>query len=181
MLLFIKKYINFVAIAFSLLLIGIDQFFKYLAIVFLSDKVLTLPVIQDVFHLTYLENRGAAFNMLDGKRFFLVILTGLVLLFIIFVILSDKIKRPFLLWSLSLIIGGGIGNLVDRIFRGFVVDYLDFRVINFAVFNFADCCVVVGTVLVLIYILFLDKTFMSKKDTDVKEEIEENTKTKNEE
>lgn len=155
---------KFIALAVSAALVGLDQLFKYLAIVYLSDK-LTLPIWQDVFHLTYIENRGAAFSMLEGRRFFLVILTGVVILFGIYILLSGKIKSKFLMWAVALGIGGGIGNMIDRIFRGYVVDYLDFRIIKFAIFNFADCCVVAATIMIMIYILFIykDKTLEEKK------------------
>lgn len=154
-----KKYMKYIALAVSLLIVGLDQWFKVLAIEHLSTRPdLTLPVIQDVFHLTYVENRGAAFGMMDGMGIFLIVATGIILLGIILLILLNKIRGGFLLWSLSLVIGGGIGNLIDRIFRHYVVDYLDVRIIQFAVFNFADCCVVIGTILVVIDILFLDHT-----------------------
>lgn len=156
---------KYIALAVSAVLVGIDQFFKYLAIVYLSDQ-LTMPIWTDVFHLTYIENRGAAFSLLEGKRFFLVILTSLVILFGIYLILAGKIKNKFLLWSVALGIGGGIGNVVDRIFRGYVVDYLDLRIIKFAIFNFADCCVVIATIMIMIYILFIykDKTMIEKNE-----------------
>lgn len=147
---------KYIVLCFSLLIVGVDQLFKKLAIDYLSQEI-TFPVIQDFFHLTYLENRGAAFGILSGKGVFLIVLTLIVIVFLIIIILMNKIKSKFLLWSIALVIGGGIGNLIDRVFRGFVVDYLDMRVIQFAVFNFADCCVVVGTILIMYYILFLDK------------------------
>lgn len=152
----IPKYLKYVALGCSALLIGLDQLFKYLAIVYLSNDILTLPIIEDFFHLTYIENRGAAFNILEGKKIFLVGLTSLIILAGIVVILLDKVKSRFLIWTASLIIGGGIGNLIDRIFRGYVVDYLDFRIIDFAVFNFADACVVVGTIMFAIYIFIIE-------------------------
>lgn len=68
---------------------------------------------------------------------------------------ESKKQQPFLIWSVALIISGGIGNLIDRIFLGYVVDFIDLRIINFAVFNFADCCVVIGVIMVFIYVLFL--------------------------
>lgn len=153
-----KKYWRFIALAVSLLLVGLDQYFKHLAFTNLSTQPdLTIPVIPNVFHLTYVENRGAAFGMMDGKGLFLVILTGIVLIAAIVYLVLGKVKSTLLLCAVSLIIGGGIGNLVDRIFRQYVIDYLDFRIIQFAVFNFADCCVVVGTILVMAYIVFFDR------------------------
>ena len=61
-------------------------------------------------------------------------------------------KSNFLIWSVALVIAGGVGNLIDRIFRHFVIDYIEVRLINFAVFNFADCCVVIGTIMIVCYL-----------------------------
>lgn len=160
---------KYIALACSALIVGLDQLFKYFAIIYLSNDILTLPIIKDVFHLTYIENRGAAFSILEGKQIFLVGLTTLILLALTVFILMDRIKSKFLIWSLALVIGGGIGNLIDRVLRGFVVDYLDFRIIDFAVFNFADCCVVVGTGLIMIYVLFLDRKNSSKPSEEISE------------
>lgn len=148
---------KYIALCFSLLLVGVDQWFKLLAIEHLSG-IVTYPLIDGVLHLTYLENRGAAFGMMNGKISLLAIITIFVIGILVALILLKRVKSKFLIWSLSLIIGGGIGNLIDRLARGFVVDYIDVRLINFAVFNFADCCVVIGTILVMFYILFLDKS-----------------------
>ena len=128
--------------------------------------MLTLPLIPDVFHLTYLQNDSMVFGFLGGlsdeaKGVLMVVLsvvTAAVLIGITIFLFTKRVKSKFLIFSLALIIGGGIGNLIDRVFRHYVIDYLDFRLINFSVFNFADCCVVVGTIFVMIYILFfLDK------------------------
>ncbi|WMJ23115.1 signal peptidase II [Paludicola sp. MB14-C6] len=146
---------KYFALSFSLLIIGLDQLFKELAIIYLSP-IATHPIIEDIFHLTYVENKGAAFGIMQGKKIFLIGVTFLVIIAAIVFILMNKVKSNFFLWSLALIIGGGVGNLIDRAFRGFVVDYLDVRLINFAVFNFADCCVVVGTILVMIYLIFFE-------------------------
>ena len=153
-----QKYNRYIILSFSVLMIVLDQLFKWLAKIFLYD----LPgrshaIIKDAFHLTYIENRGAAFGMFDGKGIFLILLTSIIIGACIVLLLLGKIRSSFLMWSVGLIIGGGSGNLIDRIFRHYVIDYLDFRLINFAVFNFADCCVVIGTAMVLIYIIFVER------------------------
>lgn len=137
-------------------MVGIDQYFKYLAVEHLM-RVSTYPVIQDVFHLTYVENRGAAFSILKDQRLFLVVFPSIILTIALYCMLANKIPTTFSLWSISLIVGGGFGNLIDRIIKGYVVDYLDFRIINFAIFNFADCCIVIGTILFFIYMIFLEE------------------------
>lgn len=156
--------LKYIVLLFSIVLVGLDQLLKWIAQTNLIDLPgRTFPLIQNVFHLTYVENRGAAFGMLDGKGIFLVVLTSVVIIGAIVFMLMDRIKSPFLMWSLGLIIGGGIGNLIDRLFRGYVIDYLDVRLIHFAVFNFADCCVVVGTILLMGYILFHEFSSNRKK------------------
>ena len=127
----------------------------------------SIPVIEGVFHLTYAENTGAAFSIFSGMQIFLIIVTSVFILAGIYAIVSGKVKRPILVASFSLIIGGGIGNLIDRIFRGFVVDYIEVRLFDFAVFNFADCCVIIGAVIFLLVYIFFDK---SKKEQRIREE-----------
>ena len=134
-------------------MVGVDQWIKYIVDTHMVVGN-SIPVWQDVLHWTYLQNKGAAFGIWEGKTWILVGLTSIVILICIYLLLSKRIKAPFLIWSLSLIIAGGIGNLIDRIFRHFVIDYIEVRLIHFAIFNFADCCVVVGTILVICYLLF---------------------------
>jgi signal peptidase II len=118
----------------------------------------TYPLINNVFHLTYVENRGAAFGILQNRQWFFILITFIVLAVVIFYIYNKKDKlNNFLLIALAMIVGGAIGNLIDRMIRGFVVDFFDFTLINFAVFNIADCFVVVGTILLAIYIIFESK------------------------
>ena len=163
---------KYFALGFALLLVGLDQFFKWLVIE--NIKPLpgrTLPLISGVFHLTYVENDSMVFGFLgglsdEGKTMLMLILSGVTLLILagmVVALLKNMIKSPFLMWVCGAIVGGGIGNLIDRLFRvsadsglHYVVDYLDLRIINFAIFNFADCCVVVGVILVIVYIFFLE-------------------------
>lgn len=161
----LKKHASVFSLVAAALIVGIDQLLKVIVVQFLKP-VITVPLWQDKIHLTYIENRGAAFSMLDGNRYLLMIFTSVIVLAGIYVIAAKKIKAPFAIWTIAVILGGGAGNLVDRIFRGYVVDYIDFRIINFAVFNFADCCVVIGTILLMIYILLNNK---DSKDNELEE------------
>lgn len=147
---------KYIALSGSVLLIVIDQIIKFFAVENLSKIIDGIPIINKVLHLTYVENRGAAFGIFEGKTAFLSFLTIIMLGIAIGLIFYKKIQSKFLIISLSLIVAGGIGNLIDRIFRGFVVDYIDVRIINFAIFNLADCFVVTGGVLVVFYVLFID-------------------------
>lgn len=136
------------------LLIIIDQVSKFLVLKYILP-IDTYPLIEGVFHLTYAENIGAAFSILQGKQVFLIATTIIFTSFLIFYLLKIKTRKDTLLFkiSLSLIIGGAIGNLIDRIRLGYVIDFFDFRYINFAIFNTADSFVVVGTILLIIIIL----------------------------
>lgn len=137
------------------LLILVDYLIKQWATTSLQP-VTQMDIIPNILSLYYHQNYGAAFGILQQKRWFLIVITGVVLTAMVVIILLRKVQGPLLLTSLMLIIGGGFGNLIDRILLGYVVDYIYFEPINFPIFNFADCCVVVGTGLLAIYILFVD-------------------------
>ncbi len=154
--------ITYIALGVAVLLIGADQLVKYWAMTSLAE-IGTIPLIGNVFHLTYVENRGAAFGMLQGQKWILVGVTSLVLLGAVIFLLSGRVKNRVFIWAIALIIAGGVGNLIDRIARGFVVDYFDFRLINFYVFNLADTCVCIGVGLVLLYLLVLEPREQKRK------------------
>lgn len=145
------------------LLVGIDQAIKLWAVKELKP-VGTMDFLHigdfDIMDLTYLENTGSAFGSLAGQRWLLLAVTILGAGVCIYILIRHAQKKPFLFWSLVLVIGGALGNMYDRIFRGgAVVDYLDLQLFDFAIFNFADCCVCIGTAMLFVYILF----FMDKE------------------
>jgi len=137
-------------------LIGIDQLTKWY---FLKNKEIfdKFEVIKNFFYLTYVENRGAAFGILQNFRWFFVIITIIAL--VIMIKYFVKIDNNFLRLGLSFLIAGAAGNFIDRAFRGYVIDFLDFYPFgyDFPVFNFADICVNAGVFLLVIYILFVYK------------------------
>ena len=147
--------------AVILLLTGTDQLIKLWAIANLkgqSDRSFLPLGSFDWMHLRYLENTGAAFSMLSGSRLFLIVFPIIMISGCLYVMHRLGKKHRWLYPALTLIAAGGLGNLIDRIFRGgAVVDYLDVQLFKFAVFNFADCCVTVGVILMFIGILFLEK------------------------
>ena len=134
--------------------IGIDQLTKQLAVAYLKP-IPTSPIIDGVIHLTYVENRGAAFGMLaDNRWVFLSISTVAIIGLLIYLYLGHA---PNMLYgiSLSMIASGGIGNMIDRLALGYVVDFIDFRLIDFAVFNGADSFVCIGAG-ILVYACIID-------------------------
>ena len=154
---FLSKYRQYAALVLALLLVGIDQLTKWL-ISTNMELYSTVHLIKigdtEVLNLYYCLNSGSAFSMMEGKTIFLVAITSIVIIGLIIGLLTKKIRRAPYVVAVSLIIGGGIGNLLDRLFNGgAVVDFIDVRIINFAIFNFADICVCVGVALWVLVIL----------------------------
>lgn len=139
-------------IAFIIIL---DQLTKYLSKIYLMPLGGSgIPLINGVFHLTYAENKGAAFSILQNQRWIFIILTVAFIIYGAYYLITHKHERPLLKISLSIVLGGAVGNLIDRIWLGYVVDFFDFRLINFPVFNVADCAVVIGCILLVYNLLF---------------------------
>lgn len=101
----------------------------------------------------YVRNTGAAFGSFGDRTLLLSIFTGIALAIGIYLIISKRIKSKFCLTCAVMIIAGGLGNLIDRIFRGFVIDYIEVQFMNFAIFNFADILVTVGAMLLIVYLI----------------------------
>ncbi len=143
-------------ILLAVLLLFIDQYTKYLAELYLKP-IESYPLIQDIFHLTYARNTGAAFSILQNKQLFLIIIASIVVVGLILYVIKNLRKNKFILnLALVFIICGALGNLIDRVKLNFVIDFFDFTLINFAIFNFADIFVVSGTLLLSYMILFQD-------------------------
>ncbi len=146
----------YVALAVAAGLIGLDQLTKILIDSNMKPNE-SIPIISigdtQVLRLTNVRNPGAAFSILEGKQVFLVIFTAIIVLAMLYLMISKKVKRPAYIWSMSLIVAGGIGNLIDRIIRGEVIDFIDVKIINFAIFNVADICAVLGSAGLLIFVV----------------------------
>ncbi len=152
-----------VAAIVTIVLVVIDQLIKNWAVADLRP-IGEMDFLRigdlDILHLTYVENTGSAFGSLAGQRWLLLVVSILGIAVCAYVLVRYAQKKPFLFWSLVLVIAGAAGNLYDRMFRGgAVVDYLDVQLFEFAVFNFADCCVCIGTAMLFVFILF----FMEEK------------------
>lgn len=137
------------------LIVAIDQVVKA-RVASLMQPGQSIPVIHDVFHLSYVQNTGAAFSFMKDHTELITIFTGILLAALLVYLLGwAREKSGFFTCSLLLIVGGGAGNLIDRVVRGYVVDMFDFRF--WPVFNVADIAICVGCVMLVVYLLFLDR------------------------
>ena len=157
------------------LLIGIDQLTKYLAASNLKGNN-SVTIIKGILDFEYLENFGAAFGSLQNMQWLFYIITAIVVIALIYVFIKnakmskkystisdekfDNLifnNRIFLNYLLVTLGAGAIGNLIDRIFHKFVIDFIYFKIIDFWIFNFADICVTISAILLIIYFLFIYK------------------------
>lgn len=141
-----------------LLFIFLDQFTKYLAVVKLKYNP-PYVLIDGVLEFNYLENKGAAFGMLQDKKTLFIFMTVIMLTVVFYVLLKLPNEKKFVSWQifLCLICAGGVGNMIDRVRFDYVVDFIYFVLIDFPVFNLADILITIGTVLFFIVILFFTK------------------------
>lgn len=139
-------------------LLFLDQFTKYLAITDLKDQA-AVVLIDGILELQYLENKGAAFGVLQNKKTLFIFMTVVMLTVIFYVFFKLPQQKKFVIWQvfMCLICAGGIGNMIDRIRFDHVVDFIYFKVIDFPVFNVADIMITIGTVLFFIVVLFFVK------------------------
>ncbi|MDL2288065.1 signal peptidase II [Oscillospiraceae bacterium OttesenSCG-928-F05] len=136
----------------SALIVGADQLVKYFAVERLVGAG-PVTLIPGVIQLRYAENTGAAFGILKDQRWLFIVITVLAVVAIIYLIAAKKFPSKPAMWSLAMILGGAVGNWIDRVRQGFVVDMLEFTFMNFAIFNVADIFVTVGGVLFCICLL----------------------------
>lgn len=144
----------------AIVIIVFDQLVKLWVVnnIGITDSIKIIPGVIDFVNV---KNTGAAFSLLADKNYGIIILSVISLVFCIGVavfVVKKKPKNKLLMASLSMMTAGALGNVIDRIFRGFVVDFIETQFINFPVFNIADIAITVGAVLLIIYILFFDKS-----------------------
>ena len=144
----IKTKLYFVSL--SIFIVLIDQFTKYLMF---YNKELFVNKDFLLFKLDFVKNYGAAFNILSGSRVFLSLISIIFSILLIYLIFRKNSLNSFDLYSYSFILGGTIGNGIDRIYRGFVVDFINLNIINFPVFNIADVSINIGFI-ILLYNIF---------------------------
>jgi len=136
--------------------LAIDQITKYFAVALLQGNS-SVHLIGNFLRFTYVENRGAAFGILQNQRLFFIISTVVLVAFLIYMIVFNKKVTTATKLTLSLILSGAIGNFIDRLRLGYVIDFVDVRFgdfYDFPVFNVADSCLVVGVIILVILILF---------------------------
>ena len=139
-------------IAIMILTIAADQLTKYLVLEHVAGGS-GIAVIENVFHFTYVENRGAAFGMLSSHRWVFMVLSVVAICVLIAYLAISKPKSIVMRTAVALIAGGGIGNMIDRSFRGFVVDFIDVKAVWQYVFNVADAAVCVGCGLLILWMI----------------------------
>ena len=161
----------------SVLIVLLDQLTKYMisSAMELHDEI---PVITDFFAITHIHNEGIAFGMLSEygaiSKILVAVLTLVLIVVATVLLIKGSVRHPIGVVSIAMIIGGGIGNLIDRVFLRYVVDFFAFTFFgkDFAVFNVADIFVTVGTALFVIYFLFLEKS--KEEQFDGNQEISDN-------
>lgn len=148
------------------LIIAFDQITKYLASSVLKNGSIA-KFIPGLVQFRYAENTGMAFSMLSGARWIFIAVTVAACVLVAYYMFSNRCKSLWLYWSLGVILSGGIGNLIDRVRFGYVVDFIEPTFVNFAVFNIADCAVTCGAVSLIAYLVF-DMIMDSKQSKEKK-------------
>ena len=150
-----------------LALIGADQALKWWTTAHLAVGE-SAPLLPGVVRLTRLHNYGAAWSSLSGKTLVLLIVTTVMMLAVAYLLVRRIVRHPLGVWACLLVLGGGIGNYIDRIAHGYVVDMFDLQFISYPIFNLADCFVVVGVILGAAYYLWFYEKYdkVTKDDKD---------------
>lgn len=163
-----KNKMPFVALLIAAVIVLADQLIKFFVLNELKP-IGTVKVIDGVFNLTYVENRGVAFGIFQDMRWVFVAVTCILLFLIIFYMFRKRPKGKLFYICAGMIIGGGVGNLIDRLVHGYVVDYL---AVSFfpPVCNFADYCITIGVFILVIYIIFFSDLLNSKEEYEEEDE-----------
>lgn len=152
----------YIALAIGIALAVADQVIKYLVVANINENQV-IPVITNLLNFTHIHNEGVAFGMFDGMRWVFVALTVVLLAGIIGIMFKKRPDSKMFYISVALIVGGGIGNLIDRIMFGYVIDYISLSFFP-PICNFADYCITFGTALLIIYILFFSDFFKKEEE-----------------
>lgn len=154
---------------FILVIVALDQISKYATVTSIAMGG-RMEAIPGLFHFTYVRNTGAAFSTLQGQRWLFIVIYALFLLFFLWMILKKPLPFTKLeYWAMAAILGGGLGNLIDRIRLGYVVDMICTDFITFPVFNVADCFVTCGAILLFVHLIFWNKAFWKEEKKEKKQ------------
>lgn len=145
--------ITFLSMIVIFLLVSVDQLTKVVMQLWLLPKS-TAQFIPNILQFTYAENTGAAFGSMKNARWFFIAVTLIVCIAMLYFMLRGKVKSGVVYTAFVFIVAGGLGNLIDRIFRGYVIDFIEPTFMRFAIFNFADCLVSVGAVIFIGYMIW---------------------------
>ena len=162
-----------ISVFIIIIAVAADQISKYIvsANMEIGDS---FSFIKYIFNITYLTNTGAAFGMLKDHRWIFMIASAIAIAIMAAVLIYFIRRKEFFLLqiALALMISGGIGNMIDRVYRGYVVDFLEFDFVNFAIFNVADSCVTIGCAVCIIFIIIkrkeLFKEYPNNNGTNIK-------------
>ncbi len=155
------------------LIVVADQLLKIWAVQNLQGQG-SVDMIPGLMNFYYAENTGAAFSMLKNMRWPLAAISAVAVAVIIYIILSKQVTSKWGLLPLGMVLGGAVGNLVDRVLHGYVVDMLEFSFVRFAIFNLADVFVTVGGALFCIYYIATEIALMRKSSSERAEPKNEN-------
>lgn len=144
--------VSFLSVVGAALLVVADQLIKQWASAVLQP-VGAITLLPGIVELRYYLNDGMAFSMLAGKQTLLIVMTSIMLVCVLALLLLRKMN-PWERVSWMLILGGGVGNLIDRVLNGEVVDYINVLFMNFAVFNFADICITTGVIMLMLWVVY---------------------------
>lgn len=151
-------------ILFAAAIVALDQWTKRLILA--ADAAGRLPgkSILGIFHLTHTENTGGAWSLFEGQLWLFVLVMVLFIAALIVLVWKKIVTRPTELWCLAAILGGGLGNMIDRLATGSVTDMICFDFVNFPVFNVADMFITVGCAVLIIFVLITDSKKKPQKD-----------------
>lgn len=145
--------------------IALDQLSKYLVTQFIAEREM-VDFIPWFINLTHVENEGASFGMLSDHRWIFMVSSALAIIGIMVFLLLNRKRHVLLTTGLAFVLGGGIGNMIDRVARGAVVDFFEFTFVDFAIFNVADMFITFGAVILGIYLVFYDRKIGKAKKTE---------------
>ncbi len=157
-------------LAATALLLAADQILKHFVLLYLKPQG-SVTVVKGFLELTYVENTGAAFGLLKNQIWLVKVITVAAFAAMVFLLFRYKNHTVFSYITLALLLSGGIGNLLDRIFYGFVVDFIHVLFFDY-IFNFADCCITVGAVLVVFHVFLVSRREQEREGEGASQEEE---------